>query len=202
VTLRLPPPLDTPLRVEREGDGLRVLDGEALVAEARPAELALELPPPLSFAEASRIADARPDDADHPFPDCFTCGPAREEDDGLCLRPTPAGDGRVVAPWRPAEPAPELVWAALDCPGAYAVNADFARGVSVLGRLTARILETPSAGDECVVVAWPLGGEGRRLYAGTALFRGDRPLALARAVWFLVDESARDADTLRQVNAS
>jgi hypothetical protein len=182
------------------GDGVRVLDGDALVAEARPAELELDLPEPVSFADAERLAAERPDDPDHPFPGCFTCGPARAEGDGLRLRPAPTGDGRVVAPWRPLEVSPELVWAALDCPGAFAVNADWGRGVSVLGRLTARILALPAPGEECVVVAWPLGGEGRRLHAGTALFRAGEPLAFARAVWFLVENSARDADTLAQVN--
>jgi hypothetical protein len=199
VTLRLPPPLESPLRVERDGERVQVFDGDALVAEARPAQLDLELPEPVTFAEASRLAAARPPDPDHPFPGCFVCGPEREEGDALCLRPAAAAAGLVVAPWRPAAGAPELVWAALDCPGAYAVNPNFARGASVLGRLTARLLALPAPGDECVVVAWPLGGEGRRLHAGTALFRAGVPLAYARAVWFLVDKSARDADTLAEV---
>jgi hypothetical protein len=200
VTLRLPPPLDTPLRVERDRAVLRVLDGDRLVAEARPAALDLELPEPVSFAEAVRLAAARGDDPDHPFPGCFTCGPGRTEGDALRLRSAPAGDDRrIVAPWRPP-PAlagvgprpPELVWASLDCPGAYAVDPDGARGLSVLGRLTGHVRATPSAGDECVVVAWPLGGEGRRLIAGSALFRGAEPLAWARAVWVVVGDEARD----------
>ena len=188
VTLRLPPPLETPLRVERNG-GVRVLHGDALVAEARPAELDLELPGPVSYEDAQALAEARPPDPDHPFPGCFTCGPAG---DGLRLRPTPVGDGRVVAAWRAGEAALELVWAALDCPGAFAVNPDFARGLSLLGRLTARVDELPAPGDECVVVAWPLGGEGRKLLAGTAVFREDRPLARALATWILVGDEARD----------
>lgn len=199
VTLRLPPPLDTPLRVERADDSVRVLDADALVAEARAVELDLEPPEPVTFADAVAAAAARPDDPEHPFPGCFVCGPGREEGDGLRLRPTPTGDGRIVAPWRPSEPAHRFVWAALDCPGAYAVNPDGARGISVLGRLTARVLETPAPGDECVVVGWPLGGDGRRLHAGTALFCDGRPLALGRAVWFMVGDEVRDG-TLRQVN--
>ena len=192
VTLRLPPPLDTPLRVERSDDALRVLDGDALVAEARAAELVLEPPQPVTFAEAVDIVAGRGDDPEHPFPGCFVCGPGREEGDALRLRPTATGDGRIVAPWRPAEVERPFVWASLDCPGAHAVDPDGARGVSVLGRLTGRVLETPAPGDECVVVAWPLGGDERRLFAGTALFRDGRPLALARAVWFPVGDEARD----------
>jgi hypothetical protein len=199
VTLRLPPPLDTALLVERSDGGLRVLDGDALVAEARPAELSLEPPEPVTFDEAVAIAAARPDDPEHRFPGCFVCGPAREEGDALRLRPTATGDGRIVAPWRPSEVTQPFVWASLDCPGAHAVNPDGARGISVLGRLTARVMEAPAPGDECVVVGWPLGGDGRRFHAGTALFRDDRPLAVARAVWFMVGDEARDG-TLTRVN--
>ena len=42
VTLRVPPPLDTPLRV----DGLNIYDGQTLVAEVRPTTVELELPEP------------------------------------------------------------------------------------------------------------------------------------------------------------
>jgi hypothetical protein len=193
VTLRLPPPLDTPMQVERDGETVRILDGDRLVVEARPAELELELPEPVSFEEASRLSAAAADDPDHPFPGCFTCGPARAEGDGLRLKAAPVGDGSLVAPWRVAGAEPELVWAALDCPGAFAVNPDFARGLTVLGRLTARILEVPRPGDECVVVAWPLGGDDeRRFHAGTAVFRGETPLAYARAIWFVVADETRD----------
>jgi hypothetical protein len=189
VTLRLPPPLETPLRVERNG-GVRVFDGDRLVAEAKPSQLALEPPPAPSFAEAAALAAAHPVDPDHPFPGCFTCGPSGE---GLRLNPTPVGDGRVVAPWRPDESLAELVWAALDCPGAFAVDPGFSRGISVLGRLTARIDEVPEPGDECVVVAWPIGGQGRKLLAGTALYREENLLGMALATWITVGDELRDA---------
>jgi hypothetical protein len=69
VTLRAPPPLDTPLRVV----GLQVFDGETLVAEVRPTTVELELPEPVSFADARALEP--PPDPDHPFPECFVCGP-------------------------------------------------------------------------------------------------------------------------------
>ena len=191
VTLRLPPPLDRELAVLRDDGHLEIRDGEALVAEAEPAELDLDPPAPPSYADAERLAAAQPADPDHPFPGCFVCGPAR--DDGLGLRPAPLGDGRVVATWTPREVAPELIWASLDCPGAFAGDPQQARGLSVLGRLTAHVEALPRPGDELVVVGWPLpGGEGRRFLAGTALFRGDEALAWARAVWFVVGDEARD----------
>ncbi len=193
VTLRKPPPLDVEMDVEEDGDGICVLYNGGLVAEARPGVLDLEPVPPVDFATAKRLADTRGDDPDHPFPGCFVCGPKSE---GLRLRPTPFGDGRLVAPWLvPPEFAGErFAWAALDCPGGWAVQPDASRGISVLGRLIARVDEAPRAGDECVVVGWHIGQpEGRKRHAGTALFRGDTLLALGRAVWFTMDETVRDS---------
>ena len=156
VTLRKPPPLEVELAVERGRDGIRVVHDGELIAEAKPGLLDLEPPSAVGFAEAMRLADARGEEPDHPFPGCFVCGPKSE---GLRLRPAPLGDGRLVAPWLvPAEFAAErFAWAALDCPGGWAVQPDGSRGISVLGRLTARVDDAPRAGDECVVVGWPLG---------------------------------------------
>jgi hypothetical protein len=56
--------------------------------------------------------------------------------------------------------------------------------VLVLGRLAARVDSLPRAGEHCAVVAWPLGDEGRKAYAGTALYgEGGRVLGVARATW-------------------
>jgi hypothetical protein len=50
--------------------------------------------------------------------------------------------------------------------------------------MTARVNRVPEAGAECVVASWPLGEDGRKLFAGTALFASDGELlALARQVW-------------------
>jgi hypothetical protein len=180
VTLRLPPPLGRPLRVERDGARVAVLDGDALVAEAEPATVELELPAPVSFADAE--AAALPEgDPTSPFPQCFVCG--RDRADGLRLFPGPAGDV-VAAPWVPQEVRPELVWAALDCPGAYGSGA-VGRGDVVLGRLAAHVERLPERGERCVVVGWPLGEDGRKVYAGTALFSGEEPLAWGRATWIV-----------------
>jgi hypothetical protein len=113
----------------------------------------------------------------------------------LALRPAPFADGVVVAPWVPTEDlgGARFAWAALDCPGAFAVLGDFSRGITVLGRLTARVEEAPRAGDECVVVGWQLGSDGRRKHhAGTAIYRDGDLLASAMAVWITVDADLRD----------
>jgi hypothetical protein len=182
VTLRLPPPLDRPLSVEREGATVRLLDGDALVAEARSAPVAVDAPSPVSVevAEASREKHVR--DWSEEFSECFVCG---VRDDGLRIRVGPVAGREPLhaSPIALPDALPEIVWAAIDCPGAYAVGAE-GRGDIVLGRMTARIDGVPEAGENCVVTSWPLGEEGRKLYAGTALFANDGELlALARQVW-------------------
>jgi hypothetical protein len=192
VTLRLPPPLGRPLAVT-ESDGRTVVhDGEALVAEAVPTELALEPPEPVGFEQATEASARYPGFDQHAFPTCFVCGPDRT--DGLRIFAGPVtGRELVASPWRPdrslanvdGNVAEEFVWAALDCPGAFAVGFS-ERGETVLGRLAARIDRTPAVGEPCVVVGWPLGEEGRKLYAGTALFSEDGELyAVARATWIV-----------------
>jgi hypothetical protein len=184
VTLRLPPPLGRPLRVERGDDLVRVFDGERVVAEAVPAEVELEIPEPPVYEEAEQASARYPGFEEHAFPTCFVCGPERAPGDGLRIFAGPVGDGRVACPWVvPDDVEPAFVWAALDCPGAIAVGFPD-RGETLLGRFAARVDELPEAGERCVVVGWPLGEEGRKLYAGTALYGEDgRPLARARATW-------------------
>ena len=52
--------------------------------------------------------------------------------------------------------------------------------------MTARIERLPEEGEQCVVVGWPLGEDGRKLFAGTALLGADgETLATARQVWIV-----------------
>lgn len=178
VTLRRPPPLGVALRV---GDG-RVTDGDVLVAEYAVAEVELDLPQPPAWADA---VEAQRPDVESLFPHCFVCGVRRAPDDGLHIHPGPVGSGSLVAaPWvpRPDTAAPEFVWCALDCPGAYACGLT-SRGVLLLGRLAARIVRVPEPGERCVVAGWPLAGVGRKLDAGTALWSDGELLGYARATW-------------------
>ncbi len=185
VTLRLPPPLGRALEVREAGRGaVALLDGEALVAEARPSEVALHRPPSVTVAEAVDAATRHVRVGSEVFRECFTCG-IREERDGLEIYagPVPGREPLHAAPWTAHDATPEVVWAAVDCPGAYAVGVE-GRGEIVLGRMTARVDRVPEEGEECVVVSWPLGEDGRKLYAGTALVTADGELlALARQTW-------------------
>ena len=186
VTLRLPPPLGVPLELRREAGRALLLDGHAVVAEGRPADPGLEPPAPPTWGEASAAA-AGAGSFDAPeFAECFVCG-TRPEHDGLEIHAgAVAGrDGLVAAPWVAREVAREVVWAAIDCPGGYAIAAG-ERGEPLLGRITARLSRLPRDGERCVVVGWPLGEEGRKLFAGTALYgEGGDVLAVARQTWLM-----------------
>ena len=178
VTLRAPPPLGRPLR----WDGTGLWDGDALVAEGEPAELDLDVPPPPTFEQAERAVAGFAGFVNHAFPTCFVCGPEREPGDGLRIFASPV-DGVVAAPWVTDDVRPEHVWAALDCPGAYALEWS-GRSEMLLGRLGARVDRAPAPGERCVVAGWPLGWEGRKGYAGTAIWSAEGDLlACARATW-------------------
>jgi hypothetical protein len=196
ITLQRPPPLDRPLSVVRRGRQAELFDGNQLVAEAERTDLEpLDLPRPPTRGDAERAAAAYPGFRRHTFPTCFVCGPDRAVGDGLRIfaGPVEARSPLVAAPWTPAANLGgpdgrirrEFVWAALDCPGAIAVGYPD-RGETLLGRFALQLEGLPRVGERCVVVAWPLGEDGRKLYAATALFGQEgEPLAWARATWIL-----------------
>jgi len=192
VSLRRPIPLDTPLEVVRESDGsVRVLDGEALIVEARSVpQLELEVPAPVSPQVARPAAARYRGLTDGLLSRCFVCGLAREDAFGVFAG---AVEGRqlVASPWTPpawtADTAghvlPEFVWAVLDCPTYFALYMNGELPISVLARLTARIDAPVVAGEEHVVIAWPIETDGRKHHAGSAMLSPDgEALAVARAL--------------------
>ena len=55
---------------------------------------------------------------------------------------------------------------------------------AVLGRLHAQLLRDAHVGERYVVVGWKIGGEGRKLWSGSAVFDEDgNACASARAIW-------------------
>ncbi len=197
VRLRRPVPLDRPLMVERiEQDSIQLRDGDEIVAEARPIKLDLSVPEPPSYREAEAAARHYAGFEAHTFPTCFVCGPERAAGDGLHIFPgaIPERD-LVAAPWVPGAALvdqtgnvrSEIIWAALDCPGAFAAM-DPERPAVVLGTLAASIERPLQPGERCVVIGWKLGAEGRKLYSGTAVFSESNQLcARARATWIEIN---------------
>lgn len=193
VTLRQPPPLDTPMEVV-EDDGVVTAMHEGTPAlVARRAALAPEGVPAVSMALAREAATRYPGLEQHPFPTCFTCGTDREPGDGLRIFPGRVDDldgrPRVAAPWVAGEADLRVVWAALDCAGAWA--ADMEDRMMVLGRMTAEVLGTPVAGEEHVVVGLARGSEGRKHRTATTVV-DPRGAVLGRAeqVWIEVSPEA------------
>ena len=190
VSLRSPVPLDAPLDLVREGEVVRALDGETLVAEAEPAPpLALAAPDPVGLAAARAAADGYAAPRESPFSRCFVCGPAREDCMEVFAGPVAAREGLVATTWTPpawcadAEGVvrPEFVWAALDCPTYWAVYDRLVLGFLV--RQQVDVVAPILADTEYVVLAWPLGVEGRKRSAGAALFDADGTLlALSEAL--------------------
>jgi hypothetical protein len=103
----------------------------------------------------------------------------------MAVFPGPLGSDpqRTAAPFMPREIFdPVLVWAVLDCPGGWTLNLPFRP--TVLGRMTAQILDVPAIGEQCVVVGMLDHREGRKAYTRTTAYGADgRTLGQAAATW-------------------
>jgi hypothetical protein len=191
VRLLSPPPLDTPLQLEQQGAGEWVLSSVAgPVARGIAGRLELDVPSPPSYVQAVWASQHYPGFREHAFPDCFVCGPHRRRGDGLRIFPGMLDTGIVAAPWLPPDAldggdgkvAVEYHWAALDCPGYFAVSGG--RRVMLLGELQAHLDRLVRVGEPCTVIGWKIGVDGRKHYAGTAIFDEDGELcARAKATW-------------------
>ncbi len=198
VTLRLPPPLERPLRVDRSPDGVGLLDGDALVAEARPTELEVAGPEPITPSQARDAASHFDLDTYahiHPFGNCYVCGPDRPWAPGCgssrrrcrVTRRSRPGPGRPTPPW-PTSPGRirfEFLWSALDCPSCFGYW--LAKGMGtpiVLGRLAAEVRRRPTVEEPLVVGGWLIGQDGRKVSGGSVVWDGDGSIvALGRATW-------------------
>ncbi|HEY7455552.1 MAG TPA: hypothetical protein VH683_13360 [Thermoleophilaceae bacterium] len=186
VSLRSPPPLETPLEVTRDGDRVQLRDGETLVAEGGPSELLVDVPDavPASEIEAVREEGLAHWAKGHPFPTCVVCGPARADGFGIFPSELPGRDGLFGSTWTPENTDPELVWAALDCPTSAPV-ANFGEGPAmVLASLTARLGCAVRSGEPHTILSWALGEDGRKHWGAAALYDSEGVLTcVSRALW-------------------
>jgi hypothetical protein len=201
VRLLAPPPLERPLTLKSgETAGSFVLqDGERPIASAVTAQLQLEVPSAPPYVQAVWASQHYAGFKQHVFPDCFVCGPHRRRGDGLRIFPGLLDSGIVAAPWLPADDldagdgkvAVEFHWAALDCPGYFALVGDQPRRM-LLGEMQAHVDRRVHTGEPCTVIGWRIGAAGRKHYCGTAIFDEDGELcARAKATW--VDVSGAPA---------
>jgi len=199
VRLHSPPRLDTDFTVRENPDGtVALLDGETLVASGAPAELDMDVPRAPTLEMARRGTEGFICYDDHLYETCFVCGPRRPHKDGLALYPGPVADWSLLAcPWDPAADLldesgfvrPEIVWAALDCPGCFgAVGPELVP--MLLGELVAE-LRAPVPGNETLVVfAWPIGRDGRKIYGGAAVAnQSGEVLACSHSTWIVLKQA-------------
>jgi len=195
VRLTRPPPLDTPMPLLPDGDDAwRLESADGTVAKAASARLTLTVPEPPRYVDAVWASQHYAGFHAHPFPECFVCGPQRRRGDGLRIFPGQLDTGLVAAPWLPADSldggdgkvAVRYHWAALDCPGFFAVSDG--RQAMLLGEMQAHLDRRVRVGDPCTVIGWRIGADGRKHYVGTAIFDVEGELcARASATWIAIE---------------
>jgi hypothetical protein len=197
VSLRRPIPLDEELVVRVEGgdtegaersdeDGAAQVAARAFDASGALVTEAVGAPPlapwdatPVSLKAAHRAKERFTAPGEGLFDKCFVCGRSRA--DGFHLHPGPVeGTDLFAAPWTPPAWAadsdgvvlPEHVWAALDCPGYFALHgADLA--IAFLACMQSGVHTPIRAGVEYVAVGRPLERDGRKGFAATAIIDSD-----------------------------
>jgi hypothetical protein len=201
-------PLATPLAIRHHGDGsVSCHLGDQELGRARSIALDLAVPPSpgLSAARAAagrfrciHVSDPR---------GCYVCSPKRAPGDGLrlfCgpLVPAQSVAAAVAGVWEP-EPVccdgvgrapPEQVWAALDCPGAYAIAALAPdAGRQLLGTCAAALKQPLNERAYYILCSWQLAPpEGRKRFMGVAIHDVAGELkACARQIW--IDAGPRPA---------
>lgn len=207
VRLKAPPPLEVELHVETSDRGALLLHGSRLIAEARPVTFDAAPPPAPSFAEAEAASRNYSGFVQHSFPYCFVCGTRRSVGDGLRLYPGEIEDrSMVAAPWVPDATlvdgsgviGAEFLWAALDCPSAFAFLPLPEGKRVVLGELCARIESAVSPSGKYVVTGWRLAVEGRKHIAGSAVYcESGKVIAVGRATWIEISATAFPEETER-----
>jgi hypothetical protein len=185
-------PLNCELSIQpRSGERWEVREGARLIATAAHTNVQTDVPASPSYLEALEASKSYAGFNQHLFSSCFVCGTTRQRDDGLRIFPGfVPGTGVVAAPWMPSatlddgtgKVRPEFIWAALDCPGYFA---SFNTGtLALLGELSVHIDRLVHVDEPCVVIGWRILLEGRKCFAGTALFDEDgERCAVGVATW-------------------
>ena len=200
VKLMKPPPFDTPIHLRQVENGFEAVVGDSVIASIEPANVRVDPPEMPSDAD---IAAAHDDfletigDA-HLIPYCFVCGTKRAPGDGLRIFSGAAPDSPVNADlWTPADDLagddglirPEFLWAALDCPTAYALRVG--DRMTLLGRLAVDIYRRPKPGERLIAAAWRTGEEGRKHFSSSVLLDENREfIAAANALWIELNDPA------------
>ncbi len=197
--LRAGVPLDTPVAlVDGEDGSVSAVNAEGKVlGTARPGgQDQIPAPPPFPGVEPARAAAAAsPFAARSLHRGCFSCCIEREAGEGLGVHvgQLPGAEPGVCAGvWSPhanfADPRgampDEITWGALDCSGSMAWWIKTGSPVGLLGTMSGEVLKAPKAGETYVVMAWALESEGRKFFAGVALYDAEGEIvARSGQIW-------------------
>jgi hypothetical protein len=192
-----PIPLERDLVVRTSSGHTTVHVGEVKIAggEVRGVPLSVTVPGPISFEEARQAGTRFRGFTGHPFPECFACGHRRDKGDGLRIFTGEVGNDvngepQLAGVWSPDRSSidddgfirPEIVWAALDCPGGWAVP-----GKCSTIALQVELLERIPGDRPLIVRGWlqqPVDPDRKSRFAGTAILdETGRALALGAAIW-------------------
>jgi hypothetical protein len=203
VTLLSPPPLGVPLGVDFRPDGVVELNGRqgATIARARPID-GVDAEPPVrpSLADAREASRRHPwHGSDNFFSGCYVCGSRRHDGLGIHFGPVRGHSGVTAAVFLPDETvpnrdgvvAPDMVWAALDCPSHTPLLWEIDHA-SVFARLAVERLDCVTVGEPAIAVGWHIASEGRKHHTASALLSVDGDvLARARALWITLAGTPR-----------
>lgn len=197
VRLRLPPPLDTPLAVSPVNSVVGLVDPKGRTVMELEASSPAEVQLPGVTIEEARERPPHPRFADHPYPDCFMCGSAR--DDGLGLRiSAPDDTGLGMGVWTPSgallgdadEVGSEFLWAAIDCLTVWSFADRWEEPdwwPAVTGQIAVEHLHPVKRDEPHVVAGRLVEREGRRvLVEGAITTAGGELCARGRAVWVVI----------------
>jgi len=194
-------PLDVGLRLTIGDQVAELFDGEGNligVAKAATSDALPEVPSPPTLEQAIAAETRHLGHSARFHPICFTCGPDREEGDGLRVFPGQiegAESGYLACPWTPHKNFADagglmpidVIWGALDCPGFFSWVVKEGRHGALLGTMTGEVLRRPAAGETCIITSWPIAREGRKETAGVALHSpSGELLARAHQVWIVM----------------
>ena len=202
VSLYSPPPLGVPLDVSFYDDGgVEARFDDLVVARARPVDR-VEAHPPVR----PTLAEAREAWRRHPghgraslFSDCFVCGSQRHDGLGIHFGPLRGHPGVTASiflpdatvPNRNGVVAPDMVWAALDCPSYTPPLWDWEHP-SLLARLAVERLDCVEVGEPAIALGWHVASQGRKHHTASALLGTDgRVLARGRALWITLADTRR-----------
>jgi hypothetical protein len=211
VRLLAPPPLEQPLELfeTRSDDGAIIMLLRSGATDLAAGSLVdrLSAPPAAPTGQQAVSAMANFDGSDHPFPDCFVCGPGRDPADALCIYPgsigAKPGDNKpmVASTWHvdgdycdeAGFVKTEILCAALDCPSSFGIleiAANKELEPMVLASFTFMLHGGLKAGEQAIVVGWAESRKGRKAFGGSAIYNpSGHCVDQAEALWISLNRN-------------